>query len=331
MKKIISILLVLVMVLSFSLLTACGDKGDDKEAITVAVVVADGFGDRSFYDSAKAGLDKLEADCGIIAKTTECKGENFKQAMMNAAEVADIVVPVGWQFYDIEAIAPDYPDTKFIWVDNEMSTTLDNVLCISYAQNEGSFLAGYIAAKMSKTNVVGAVGGEDNAVINDFFAGYEQGAKYANKDCKFVKNYANDFEDPAQGKECATSLNSKGADVIFQVAGNTGSGVFEAAKENNFYAIGVDSDQKYIDPDRIICSMQKEVGKSIYDVIKDFVDNGTWEANRTWIADMATGYIQIGYGEDGSKQQISDELKAEVKDLADKIISGEIKVNTTRK
>ena len=330
MKKFVSMLMILTMVLSLALFTSCGGGDEKEESITVAVVVADGLGDRSFYDSAKEGLDKLVEECGVTPKVIECNGENFKQQMMNAAEEADIVVPVGWQFYDIETVAPDYPDTKFIWVDNETSKPLENVLCITYAQNEGSFLAGYIAAKTSKTGVVGAVGGMDNATINDFLVGYKQGAKYANKDIKVVTNYAGDFEDPAQGKECATALHSKGADVIFQVAGNTGSGVIEAAKEGKFYAIGVDSDQKWIEPETIICSMKKEVGNSIFDTVKDFVDNGKFEANRTWVADMATGYVQVTYGDKDMPQQVSDELKAEVEGLKDKIVKGEIKVKTTR-
>lgn len=333
MKKIISLVLVLTMVLTFTLLTACGDKSDEgsESGLTVTVVVADTFGDKSFYDSAKEGLDKLEKDCGITAKTIECSGENFEQQMRTAADGSDFVVPVGFQFDMIADVAADYPDVKFIWCDNEAETKLDNLLCVTYAQNEGSFLAGYIAAKLSKTGTVGAVGGMENPTINDFLVGYKAGAEYANKDIKVETNYAGDFNDPAKGKEAATSLNSKGADVIFQVAGNTGSGVFEAAKENNFYAIGVDGDQKHLDPDHIVCSMVKNVGLSIYTVIKDYIDDeGSWEGSRTWVADMSTGFIDISYGEDGTTQQVSDDLKKEVEQLKQDIIDGKVEVPTAR-
>lgn len=332
MKKLLAIMLVLVLAFG---LVACGggdqtDGGDVAEdAVTVCIVVADGFGDKSFYDSSKEGLDKLVADYGVNAKTIECNGENFEQQMMNAAEEADIVVPVGWQFYDIETVAPQYPETTFIWVDNETSTTVENILCITYAQNEGSFLAGYIAAKMSTSGVVGAVGGMDNATINDFIIGYEQGAKFANPDCKVLHRYIGNFDDPAGGKECALALNGEGADVIFQIAGNAGNGVFEAAAENGFYAIGVDSDQKYVNDEVIICSMMKEVGNSIYDAVVQYI-NGELEANRTWVADMATGYVKVSYGEEGSIQQVSDEIKAEVEELAQQIVNGDIVVETTR-
>lgn len=245
MKKIISLLLVLAMILSaFALVGCSGEKDGESEDLTVCVVVSSAFGDKSFNDSAKEGVDKLEADYGIKVKTIECQLENFKQGMMDAAEKSDIVVLAGWEFYEVPEVAKEYPDTKFIWVDNpaEGIEELPNLLCITYAQNEGSFLAGFVAAKTSKTGVVGAVGGEDNDTINDFLTGYKQGAEYANPEIKVVTNYANTYEDPAKGKECALALNGQGADVIFQVAGNTGNGVFAAAKEAGFYAIGVDQD-----------------------------------------------------------------------------------------
>lgn len=339
MKKSITLLLVLALILTVFALVGCGgDDGAEGEELSVCLVVPSSFGDKSFNDSAKEGVENLKADFGVNVSYIECKGENFKQYMMQAAESADVVVPVGWQFYEVAQVAPEYPDTKFVWIDNVADgvESIPNLLCITYAQNEGSFLAGYIAATMSNTGVVGAVGGEDSNVINDFFVGYEQGAEYANPDIKFVKNYVpgdNGFEDPAGGKECAQALHDKGADVIFQVAGNSGNGVFEAAKEGGFYAFGVDMDQKISAPefdDVIIGSMVKEVGDSIYDAIKKYIEEESFEGGRNWVADMATGYIAIAYGDENSTQQVSDELKKEADELAQKIIAGEIEVKTTR-
>ena len=198
--------------------------------------------------------------------------------------------------------------------------------------NEGSFLAGYAAAKVSKTGVIGAMGGMDDATINDFIVGYKQGALYANPEIQVEVIYSNSYDDPAIGKECALTLNEKGADVIFQIASKCGDGVFEAAKEGGFYAIGVDSDQKYIAPDVIICSMCKQVGDPIYDAVKQYMEKGDdcGLFGTTWVADMATGYVGLSYGEEGAVQQVSDELKAEVEELAKKIVSGEIVVDTTR-
>ena len=333
MKKLLALMLTFVLALSLLAGCASGAPSADDAApdLTVALVVAGTFGDRSFYDSSKAGCDKLAAE-GIEIKTIECKNENHTQQIYNAADAADVIVLVGWEFYDVETVAAEYADKRFIWIDNATSAAVPNVLNITYAQNEGSFLAGYIAAKLTESNVVGAMGGQDQDTINDFIVGYKQGALYANPDVKVEVIYSNDYDDPAIGKECALTLNEKGADVVFQIASKCGDGVFEAAKEKGFYAIGVDSDQKYIDPEVIVCSMCKEVGASIYDAVKQYVakgdDCGLW--GTTWVADMATGYVGIGYGEDGSVQQVPDAVKAEVEELSKKIVSGEIKVDTTR-
>ena len=333
MKKLLALMLTFVLALSLLAGCASGAPSADDAApdLTVALVVAGTFGDRSFYDSSKAGCDKLAAE-GIEIKTIECKNENHTQQIYNAADAADVIVLVGWEFYDVETVAAEYADKRFIWIDNATSAAVPNVLNITYAQNEGSFLAGYIAAKLTESNVVGAMGGQDQDTINDFIVGYKQGALYANPDVTVEVIYSNDYDDPAIGKECALTLNEKGADVVFQIASKCGDGVFEAAKEKGFYAIGVDSDQKYIDPEVIVCSMCKEVGASIYDAVKQYVekgdDCGLW--GTTWVADMATGYVGIGYGDEGSVQQVPDAVKAEVEELSKKIVSGEIKVDTTR-
>lgn len=334
-KKLLALLLACAMLCA---LCACGggDNGSGS-AVKLTLVVADKFGDRSFYDSAKEGADRLAADRGVTVSTIECGGENHTAQMRNAADgskAGDVVVCVGWEFFDIESVAPSYPDVKWIWIDNATVAPVENVLNITYAQNEGSFLAGYIAAAMSTSGVVGAVGGEDSDTINDFIVGYEQGAQYYAQEhggaVNVVKNYANTYTDPAVGKECAIALNDQAADVIFQIASATGDGVFEAAKEKGFYAIGVDSDQKYIDPDTIICSMKKEVGSSIYDAVSTLLDGDDSRWGGTWVADMSTGYVGIGYGEDGAAQQVPDDVKSAVDDLAKKISAGEITVNTTR-
>ena len=335
MKKILAC--ILAVALLTCVFAACGkteDKGDSSSDLKLALVVAGTFGDRSFYDSSKEGVDRLAKDFGVQVSTIECNNENHATQMKNAADQADIVVCVGWEFYDVETIAPEYPNVKFIWIDNATSEPVANVLNITYAQNEGSFLAGYIAAAMSETGTVGAVGGEDSDTINDFIVGYTQGAEYYGtengKAVNVVKNYAGTYDDPAKGKECALALHDQGADVIFQIASATGDCVFEAAKENGFYAIGVDSDQKYIDPDTIICSMKKEVGSSIYDAVKRLLDGDSSLWGTTWVADMSNGYVGIGYGEDGAAQQVPDDVKNAVEELSKKIVSGEITVETTR-
>ena len=229
-------------------------------------------------------------------------------------------------------VVPQLPDTKFIFVDNGLDGVGDNLLSITYAENEGSFLAGYIAMMTSATKTVGFVGGEDYETINNFFVGYKQGALYADPaGTVLAPVYAGDYESPDKGKELAIALYSKDADVVFAVAGKTGLGVFEAAKEQNKYAIGVDSDQKYIDPEHIICSMVKDIGESIYQVIGQYIADGTFNGGTIWEADMSTGIISIGYGVvEEMPQQVGDDVKAAVDALSLMIQNGEIVVDSTR-
>jgi len=333
MKKYLALALALILALGVvGCKKAPADKPAEDSKTVVAIVVAGTFGDRSFYDSSKEGGDRLAKDfSNVEVKYIECNNDNHTVQMRNAADVANIVVCVGWEFYEIETVAPEYPNVDFIWIDNATGEAIPNVLNITYAQNEGSFLAGYIAASLTKSGTIGAVGGEDSDTINDFIVGYKQGAAYANAATKVEVNYTNDYDDPAKGKECAKALHDKGADVIFQIASKAGDGVFEAAEEGGFYAIGVDSDQKYINDAVIVASMKKEVGASIYDAVAKYLsgDKSLW--GTTWVANLSDGYVGIGYGEAGATQQVPDDVKAAVEDLAKKITSGEITVESTRK
>ena len=336
MKKSLALLLAAALLLAIFALVGCNKDGNaDGENLSLCVVVPSEFGDKSFNDSAKEGAERIQEDFGVKVSTIECNNENYKQNMMAAAAENDFVVPVGWEFNEIKEVAAENPDVKFIWVDNVVDGIEDcpNILCITYEQNEGSFLAGYIAAKMSQTNAVGVVGGEDSDIINDFIVGYEQGARYANAGIQVYIDYTGDYESPEKGKVAAEDLHAKGADVIFQVAGNSGNGVFRAAKEGGFYAIGVDQDQKISAPeydDVIICSMKKDIGSTIYDVVKSYIEDEVWDGGTNWLVGIEDGYISIVYGSENSKQMVDDDTKKEVNDLAKKIAVGSIKVDTAR-
>ena len=331
MKKVISLILVAAMMLG---LTACANNAHEGENLKVAVVLAGATGDRSFYDSANEGLKALENGGNVQGMLFECQNDAsmFTSNLISAAEKNDVVVAVGWEFWDaLVEYAPQLPDTKFIFVDNGLADVGDNLLSITYAQNEGSFLVGYIAGKLTTTDKIGAVGGEDSETINDFIVGYEAGAKYANPNIQVQTKYADTYDDPARGKELALALYDAGCDIVFQVASRTGEGVFEAAAERKLYAIGVDSDQKYINPDVIICSMVKQVGPSIEETVSALLEDGTWNGGEIWVADMSTGLVDVGYGDDSMTQQVSDELKAEVEQVKADIIADKIEVPTAFK
>ena len=189
MRKFISIFLIVCMAFAtVAIATSCGGDSDVKD---VTVVISTSTGDKSFNDSAKEGCDQLEEE-GYATAFVECgsNSELFEQNLKAAAESSKVVVAVGSEFTFIGDVANEYPDVKFAWVDNavENPEKYPNLVNISYAQNEGSYLVGYIAAKESKSGTVGFVGGMDIPVINDFRVGYEQGAKAANPDGIFLIN-----------------------------------------------------------------------------------------------------------------------------------------------
>ena len=337
MKKLLSVLLCAVMVLS---LAACGKKdaapiddagnGGDADGLTVALVVAGKLGDRSFYDSSKEGLDRMVADLGVTPIVIECNNENHDIQMKNAAEKANIVVCVGWEFYNVETIAPDYPEVNWIWVDNATSAPVSNVLNITYAQNEGSFLAGYIAAAVSETGVVGAVGGEDADTINDFIVGYTQGAEYYGtengKEISVVKNYSNTYDDPAVGKDCAIALNDQGADVIFQIASACGDGVFEAAKEKGFYTSGQDVDLTDPDNPYIVSSQIKDTYQSVWNLLDEFFSGSYTNENSVWgVAEGTIGAVYVTHeSENPRSERLTDEEIETLKQVADDIRTGKL-------
>lgn len=338
MKKFISLALIAVMVLSMTLFMAScgGDKdGGDAEGVKVTGVIATSLGDLSFNDSAKAGLDQLGKE-GYVTNILECNNDKglFEQNLRLAADKAEVVVGVGSELNMIDKVAVDYPDVKFIWVDNVVKNPekYPNLTCISYKQNEGSYLVGYIAGKMTKTNVVGFVGGQDIPVINDFRVGYTQGAKDANPDVKVIKNYTNDWSDTNKGADVGQAQAAAGADIIFCAAGGSGNGVILKAEELGIKAIGVDQDQRATMADYsdyILCSMIKNVGKSIVDYVKDFTtDESKWIGGDVFIAGPKEGYVAVAYGPDENDVLVPEDVISELDKQIAKIDSGDIKVDT---
>ncbi|MEE0514718.1 MAG: BMP family ABC transporter substrate-binding protein [Emergencia sp.] len=344
MKKFISLALVAVMVLSMSLFMAsCG--GDKEEAgggeaaeskdITITGVIATQLGDKSFNDSAKAGLDKLKEQ-GFKVNVVQCDTDEtkYEPSLRTAAENSDIVVGVGSELTMIDKIVGDYPDTKFIWVDNVVKNPekYDNLTCIRYTQNEGSYLVGYIAGKMTESNVVGFIGGQKIDVIEDFRIGYEQGVKDANPKAKVLKNWTNDWSDTNAGAEAAQTQAGQGADIIFCAAGGSGNGAILKAEELGIKCIGVDQDQRETMKDYadyILCSMIKNVDKSLVDYINDFTeDESKWVGPEVFNAGPKGDYIKVAYGPEDLKVLVPQDIIDELDTQIEKIDSGEIDVKS---
>lgn len=170
-------------------------------------------------------------------------------------------------------ISKNYPDTKFIIFTGLVNAT--NLASIFPKQNEGTYLLGALAAMMSKTGVIGFVGGEKYPNLINIFEGYKQGAKGIDPNTKVLSTYLNEWDSPDKGKEAALSQINSGADFLLQVADTSGTGVIEAAKEKKIYAFGSVSDQNKLAPNTVLTSFVLDVEKAFDETIK-MVQNGNF-------------------------------------------------------
>lgn len=343
MLFVVSMLLVLSM-----LLTACGTTATEVPATEPAVkeikvvnLINGVLGDKSFFDSANRGMEKVMADYPQVkVKTIEAGVDpaKWQAALEDAAanEEYDVLIVGTWQMSEfLQIVAPKYPDKKFIIYDVSVDYTAcdcKNVYSVIYKQNEGSYLAGVFAGLVSTTKIIGVVGGQDIPVINDFIVGYKQGAM-ANGVTDVIVQYAGGWNDPAKGKELALAMYQQGADIVFQVAGGTGVGVFQAAQEMGKYAIGVDSDQATIifdtNPEQapfIITSMLKNVDNSLYRAMKMYIE-GTLPYGTVENLGVAEGGVGL------AKNQWLDavataEIKAKLDQAEKDLLEGKIKVDS---
>ncbi len=241
--------------------------GDD-DAILKTGMVSDvaGINDQSFNQSAWEGMKFLNLNVGARVSYIEAGSEaEFERDLdMLTAAGNEICWGVGYKFADaVLAAAKSHPDTHYGIVDYAYDDIPENVTCALFRAQEPSFLAGYIAARVSKTGKVGFVGGMDVDTLRAFQYGYMGGVALADRECgtktEVVTDYIGSFEDSYKGMTTADSMYAGGCDVIFHAAGGAGEGVIDSAKNNNKFVIGVDCDQSYLAPDNVLTSVVKRV------------------------------------------------------------------------
>lgn len=335
-KKILS--LGLVTVLAGSMLVGCSskkseggdtaDKGDDKLKVIMITDVG-GVNDQSFNQSAWEGLNKAKAELGVEIDYLESKQESDYATNIDLAldQEADLVVGIGFKLENaIAEAAKTYPENKFAIVDSDFGgKPAENVNSIMFNAQEASYLVGLVAGRVTESKKVGFVGGMESPLIESFEAGFTAGAKAANPDVEVLSQYANHFADPAKGKAIANQMISKGVDIVFHAAGDTGNGVIEAAKEAGKKAIGVDRDQNDVAPETIITSAVKRVDVGVYNTVKSLVDNKFEGGNVT-----TYGLNENGVGiADTTKEDVAPDVLEFVNQEGEKIKKGEIKVPAT--
>ena len=384
MKKIFALLLALVMVFS---LVACASKtetpatetkteetatettteekteepaaeeekaeepaAEEGKVYNVAYLVNGNLGDKSFFDSAEAGLAQLKADGRIDYVTIEMGGTDEDQptwlsTLYDVSEDGgyDLIICGTYQMPDyLKEVATQYPDQLYaIFDDTTYVGENQNVVNLSYRQNDMGYLIGVYAACMTvDTNianinedaVVGFVGGVDSPVINDFLIGFIEGAQSVNPDIKVDTRYTNDYVDTAIAKEYGLSMiNDNKCDIIWGVAGNAGNGAAEAALETGkAWFIGVDSDQELtFSPDLAAITLTsglKNIGNSLVWLFDE------WDAGRTyWGQVVELGIAEGGVGivtDKNYDKLASAETKAAVEAAQNAILNGEVVVDS---
>jgi basic membrane protein A len=284
-----------------------------------------GVNDQSFNQSAWEGLQKAKKDLGIKASYQESKQDaDYASNLETLYEGSnDLIWGIGFKMADaVLKAAKQNPKQKYAIIDFSFGDkTPANVVGVMFKAEEGAFLAGYIAAKSSKTNTIGFIGGMSVPIIHAFQYGFKAGAKFANSKTTILEQYSESFTDAAKGKAIANSMIGKNADVVFHAAGAVGDGVIEAAKEKNKMAVGVDRDQNYLAPKNVITSSMKRVDNAIFNVVAD-LKKGNFKGGSTINFGLKDGAVDVA---PTTSKMISAELFKEVESLKKKIADGKIK------
>ncbi len=300
--------------------------GDFKPAVVFDV---GGKFDKSFNQGVYTGLEKFKKETGIDYKSFEITNATQREQAIRkmAKRGADPVLGIGFaQGPAVDKVAGEFPNTRFAIID--MVVDKPNVQSIVFKEHEGSFLVGMLAAMASKTHKVGFIGGMDIPLIRKFECGYEQGVKYADPKAEVLQNMTGNtpaaWNNPSRGGELAKSQFDRGADVVFAAAGGTGIGVYQAAKDAGKLAIGVDSNQNYLQPGTMLTSMVKRVDVAAYNVFKS-AKEGTFKPGIN-VLGLAEGGVDWALDEYNEKL-ITPEMKKAVDQAKADIISGKIKVH----
>jgi len=314
------------MLISILVISGCGGQQSSEQQKEAVMIVEIPKGD-PFIDLAYSGLEQLGKDKGINVKIIEALDKSEHEEQIRAmAELGSNPIYVLWDNLGaaVLEVAPDFPETKFIIADAYVNTDLENVKTVVVEPQEASFIAGFVAAKTSKSKYVGFIGSMDTPIINRFRAGFEAGVKYADENVKVESVYAGNPNDPNKGSEIAKLIIGNGADVIMHAANKTGLGVIKACEEEEVLAIGVDEWQGKINPDVVFWSALKDIAGAIYKAGESALD-GTFEPGMQ-VYDINTG---INLYDDRDFEKLPDELQQDVLELVEELKAGKITVPTT--
>lgn len=346
MKKILLTILAFALIFSMVACNSTAEKEDapaaTEDSFKVILVVTGQLGDKSFNDSAAAGIDMIKEDKDLNVETKVIEiGRDQTQWEPTFTDLAEegeynVIVTNGSNAKEtVIKVAGMYPEQKFVMYDTTLKDEekLPNIYAMSYKQNEASYLGGVLAASMSETGKIGFLGGSEHPVISDFLVGYIEGALSVNPDVEVFVGYIGSWSDTAAGKTAANAQLANGVDVVFPAAETAGLGSIEAAKDAGKIAIGVDSDQamlyKGVDEDMantILSSVLKNVGDSIYRAI-----SLETKGELTWADYEVIGVAEGGVGladNEYFRANVPAEVVEAIEKAEEDIKSGSVTVST---
>ncbi|TFW32450.1 BMP family lipoprotein [Massilia horti] len=289
---------------------------------------AGGKFDKSFNQSAYEGAERFKKETGISYLEVQANSDTQAEQMLRnlARKKLDLIAAIGFsQTQAVQKVAAEFPNVRFVIIDSIAKG--NNVNSVMFKEQEGSYLVGVAAAMASKSKKLGFVGGMDIPLIRAFACGYAQGAKAEDKKVEILQNMVGTtsaaWNDPAKGGELARAQFDRGVDVVFAVAGGSGMGTLQQAKEKGKLAIGVDSNQNYLHPGTMLTSMVKHVDVAIYDAFMQ-VKNGTWKPGITYKG-LAEGGVDWVLDKD-NRAVVTPAIEKRVNAIRADIINGKIKV-----
>jgi basic membrane protein A and related proteins len=337
-----AILIALILAIASMAVAACGDDEDEGgggsaasttstaaqgKKIKVGLVTdIGGLNDRSFNALANKGLEDAKKQLGIDGRVliSKSNADYVPNLTTLAQQRYDLIISVGFLMAKAtETVAGKFPSVKFAIIDGSaagMKSKPTNVEGLLFAEQEAGYLVGYLSGLYAKDNnatTIGSIGGQKIPPVDHYIAGYQAGAKKADPSIKTLNGYSQDFVDQAKCKEIALDQIAKGAKVVFQVAGQCGLGVLDAAKEKSVQGIGVDADQGYIGP-QVFTSALKKVDVAVFNAIKGVQDN-SYTGGQDILNTVKSG--GIGYGKLNAE---AEKYADQVKQLSDQISAGEI-------
>ena len=317
----------------------------DNSDISFQIILPNARGDRSFIDSAAKGAEEAIEILGVDGTIIETAGVQEHDAAIRRAvqEEPDLVITIAVTEDIIAEMVDEFDFQRFAAQETFFSEVpeADNLALFNINTHENSYLAGIAAGMLSRTGIVGAVGGGDFTSINQFIVGYEEGVLSVCPDCEVVRSYvggSNPFADPVRAKEIALGMYDEGVDIIYQVAGRSGEGVLEAANETGNFAIGVDSNQDDLFPGTVIVSAMKRVDNAVFAFVQSIVDD-TYSSGATTVG-LAEGFSGLSwdvgicsrtFDEFGPEDMVEKlpEVRRAIDEAREAILAGEIEVTDT--